>query len=393
MGLMSKQTSTRLIITAALSIGLSGCMGKGPILPPCFLCDGGVSKNFVYTANAAGSPSTVSALASDAATGALTAVAGSPYGTGSGSLAIAADPTRRFLYVANAQSSDITAFNINFTSGALSPVAGSPFRAESGMDSIAIDTSGQFLYAVSGNSENLWAYSINSSTGALTPLGAMPMAIAPSGMTSSSVVVDPSGKYLYVTSGNSFSWSIYGFGRDTTTGALTGLAGFPATLDGFANKSTFDRTGKFLLVTGTNVFGTQGGIDIFTLNSTTGALTLAGSPVQVGDGPSGIVVDATGTHVYVPNTADATISAFTLDNISGSLVAIAGSPFLSGGKGSVNGPLGIANDDSGHFIYVCNASNDVSVFSVSAVNGALTPIAGSPFHDGGNGPNAIIFVP
>jgi DNA-binding beta-propeller fold protein YncE len=219
------------------------------------------------------------------------------------------------------------------------------------------------------------------------------MAIAPSGMTSSSVVVDPSGKYLYVTSGNSFSWSIYGFGRDTTTGSLTALAGFPATLDGFANKSTFDRTGKFLLVTGTNVFGTEGGIDIFTLNSTTGALTLAGSPVHVGDGPSGIVVDSSGTHVYVPNTTDATISAFTLDNISGSLVAIAGSPFPSGGKGSVNGPLGIANDDSGHFIYVCNASNDVSVFSVSAVNGALTPIAGSPFHDGGNGPNAIIFVP
>src|SRR6266481_2949758 len=129
MGLMSKQTLTSLIITAALSMGLSGCMGKGPILPPCFLCDGGVSKNFVYTANAAGSPSTVSALASDAATGALTAVAGSPYGTGSGSLAIAADPTRRFLYVANAQSSDITAFNINATSGALS-ATGSPFAAE-----------------------------------------------------------------------------------------------------------------------------------------------------------------------------------------------------------------------------------------------------------------------
>jgi len=40
---------------------------------------------------------------------------------------------------------------------------------------------------------------------------------------------------------------------------------------------------------------------------------------------------------------------------------------------------------------VCNASNDISVFSTNG-NGGLMAITGSPFSDGGNGPSAILFV-
>jgi DNA-binding beta-propeller fold protein YncE len=201
---------------------------------------------------------------------------------------------------------------------------------------------------------------------------------------------------LYVTNGNSLAPEIYGFSRDSTTGGLTLLPGFPGGLYGFANKATFDPAGKFLLVTGTNVPGVVGGVEVLAFDSSTGRLGLAPGapfPFQVGVDPAGVIVDASGKFVYVPNTADATISAFTLDNTSGMLTPVAGSPFPSGGVGSINGPLGIATDNSGHLVYVCNASNDISVFSINSGSGALTLVSGSPFADGGNGPSAIIFVP
>jgi 6-phosphogluconolactonase (cycloisomerase 2 family) len=357
----------------------------------CFLCTN--NNHYLYTANAAGNTSTVSALASDATSGQITPIAGSPYGdSGSGALALAKAPLGGPLYIANNFSGNISAFAVDPLTGKLSVIVGSPFPAEAGMDSIAIDPSGTFLYSVSGDSANLWAYSI--SNGALAPLGNIPMLISASANGSSSVVMDPSGKYLYVTSQNSLATNIYGFSRDANTGALTALSGFPMMIDGFANKSTFDPSGKFLLVTGTDIFGALGGIDIFSLNTASGALTLtAGSPVQVGADPAAIVFDPLGKYVYVPNTADETISGFTFDSTAGTLMPISGSPFPSGGKGTINGPLGIAVDTTEQFMFVCNASNDISVFSLNSTTGALMPIAGSPFPSGGNGPSAIVFVP
>jgi len=342
----------------------------------------------VYTANAAGSPSTVSALTVDPASGALTAIAGSPYPAGSGSMAVTADVSEKFLYVANATSSNISAFSINQTSGGLTQVPGSPFVAEAGMNSIVSDLYGLFLYAVTGNSDNLWAYSINSSSGALAPLSGIPMGIA-TGTTSSFLILDRSGKFLYVAARGSVSSEIYGFSRDSTTGAMTALPGFPVAVNGLATKGTFDRTGAFLLVAATDVFGTAGGVEVFSLNAASGALTLTGPATQVGHDPSGIV--QAGGSVYVPNTADATISGFALNLNTGALTAVSGSPFPSGGRGSVNGPLGIATTPGGNFVLVCNASNDISVFSVGS-SGTLTQVAGSPFPEGGDAPSAITVI-
>jgi DNA-binding beta-propeller fold protein YncE len=162
---------------------------------------------------------------------------------------------------------------------------------------------------------------------------------------------------------------------------------------GLANKAEFDRAGKFLLVTGTNEFGTKGGIEVFSFDSSSGSLTLAAGPVQVGTDPAGAALDSSGKYAYVANTADASISAFALDGSSGALTAVAGSPFASGGNGNINGPLGIAASSAGAYLYVCNASNDVSVFSINSGTGSLSAIQGSPFPDGGSGPSAIVFVP
>ena len=378
-----------VLMLAAVLVSVS-CMGSNHIGIGCSPC--GKANDFVYTANAAGNPSTVSALKSDSSTGVLTPISGSPYNTGLGSRALAKDLVRAHIYVANSQSGDISAFSMNASSGALTPLSGLT-PVEVGIDAIAIDSAAQFMYVVSGSSSNLWIFSIDSS-GALTPLSGTPIALSSSGVVSSSVLIDVSGNYLYVTASSSSSvvGTIFGFSRNATTGRLTTLPGFSIPVAGQVNHGTFD--GEYLLLTGNNVFGTAGGLSVYSLNASTGSLTLVtGSPFQVRDDPSGVAADATGRYVYVPNTADATISAFTLDSATGGLTPVSGSPFPSGGNGTINGPLGIAADGAGKFIYVCNASNDVSAFSVNSATGALTPVAGSPFRDGGNAPSAIIFVP
>jgi 6-phosphogluconolactonase len=43
--------------------------------------------------------------------------------------ALAADPLGKFVYVGNADSSNITGFAVNASSGALTEIAGSPFPA------------------------------------------------------------------------------------------------------------------------------------------------------------------------------------------------------------------------------------------------------------------------
>jgi 6-phosphogluconolactonase len=367
-----------------LAIALLHCSSstKSPVVVPSS------GHDFIYTANAGGSTGMVSAFSTDRTSGALTAVAGSPFSTGSGSYALATDLANKFLFVANDFSGDISAFTINTSTGVLTPVAALPYPAEIGMNSLVVDPTGTNMYAVSARSGNLYAYSIASS-GALSSMG-YPIVVAGSGSAADWVVLSPNGAYLYVIIRDSLAAGIFGFSRDLVSGALTPLAGLPVRLDGMASTAAFDPAGKVLLVTGTGIFGPAGGVSVFSLDNLTGQLTSVSPAVQVGTDPSGVVLDGTGKFVYIPNTGDATISAFTLD-ASGGLTPI-GLPVPSGGNGTINGPQGIAVDSAGRFVFVCNASNDISVFSINPTSGALTAVSGSPFSAGGNGPHAIIWV-
>ena len=51
-----------------------------------------------------------------------------------------------------------------------------------------------------------------------------------------------------------------------------------------------------------------------------------------GTGPTGVLLDETGSYVYVANKGSNNISAFNLTAASGKLTAITGSPYASGGS-------------------------------------------------------------
>src|SRR6202043_1922650 len=121
---------------------------------------------FVYVAN--GGSNNISAYAINAASGAVTAISGSPFPAGSVPYSITIDPSGKFAYVANQGNGDVSAFAINGSSGALTTVSGSPFATGPVPFSVAVDPTGKFVYVTNGNSGDVSAYTINPGSGALT---------------------------------------------------------------------------------------------------------------------------------------------------------------------------------------------------------------------------------
>lgn len=84
--------------------------------------------------------------------------------------------------------------------------------------------------------------------------------------------------------------------------------------------------------------------------------------------------------VYVANCGSpcdgahpGSVSAYTIDGITGALVDVEGSPFLAG-----SGSYSVAVDPTGRFVYVANlGSNDVSVYTIGGT-GALSGVAARP---------------
>ena len=163
-------------------------------------------------------PGNVLAFTSDASTGALSPVPGSPFATISGYVGntqpgqIVVDSTGRFVYTGLLSTGQIAAFSIVPSSGALNPVPGSPFSA--GNTPIALATVNNFLYVSNALDGTISGYSINPTNGVLTPLGGSPFAIH-----AGPIATDLVGRFLYTTG----SGGLLAFSIDSTTGALTPL--------------------------------------------------------------------------------------------------------------------------------------------------------------------------
>jgi len=124
-------------------------------------------------------------------------------------------------------------------------------------------------------------------------------------------------------------------------------------------------------------------ISAYLVDNTSGTLTaIAGSPFATVANPSVITFNYTGTgqFAYVANAGSNNVSAYAINTTTGALTAIAGSPFATG---TAPGTLSI--ESSGDFAYLANhGSGSVSAFAINATTGALIAVAGSPFATGAN---------
>ncbi|HMK84703.1 MAG TPA: beta-propeller fold lactonase family protein [Steroidobacteraceae bacterium] len=130
-------------------------------------------------------------------------------------------------------------------------------------------------------------------------------------------------------------------------------------------------------------------ISAFSIDQATGVLTpIPGSPfASTGTTPVAAVVDHNGTYLYVANHASNSVSVYAIDSDTGELTS-AGEPLASG-----NGPFALLVDPSNQFLYVANMmDNTVSVFVIDSSTGLATPINGSPF-DVGTEPTSLATDP
>ena len=187
------------------------------------------SGSFLFAANAADSfGSDYLVFSVDPNSGALTQVPGSPFTVDPNSepLSVAVHPSGSFLYSAlnnslSAQTSGIAAMTIDSGTGALALVAGSPFSAGTGFQHLVVHKSGKFLYAVTTAADNVYGFAIDQGSGALTPLSDP----FPTGAAPISLEFDATGQFLLV--GNFVDSTISVFRMDSTSGALSQIAGSP----------------------------------------------------------------------------------------------------------------------------------------------------------------------
>jgi 6-phosphogluconolactonase len=300
-------------------------------------------------------------------------------------------PKPNFVYVLNAglligspnnQQSTVSGYSMDAATGALTPVPGSPFLAGKAATSIAVDPSNKFVYVTNGRSNNISAYAIDGTTGSLSAVSGSPFATE---AFPESVAVDPSGKFLYVASvglGNTeVNGSVSAYTIDGTSGALTPVADSPFMTGFYTGGVTIDPSGKFLY--GLNT-ANQNSISGYTIDSNTGALTsMTGSPFPTGIGPSAAVVDRAGKFLYVTNLGAAphnigSVLAYTINGGTGVLTPIAGSPFAAGTSAD-----SVAVDPSNKFVFVTGEGpNVLSTFTLNSNTGALQPIANLQFGPG-----------
>lgn len=245
---------------------------------------------------------------------------------------------QNFVYTNNDQTTanSISAFSVD-TNGALGGIAGSPFATGgaghgSGLYSAnRIVVVNNFLYASNAGSNDVSAFSLDPGTGVLTAVSGSPFstnAFDDTNYSGISLAATPDGKFLYAGS------------------------------------------------TGLNSQFTVGSITIFSMNSTTGALAMVGTPIAAGGAVSGMKVSPDGKFLVVALFQSGQIAVFAIQT-DGTLQAVANSPFtLSSGTATsvgINcaGDLLFAGGDSGN-IYAFNIASD----------GQLSAVAGSPFATG-----------
>jgi 6-phosphogluconolactonase (cycloisomerase 2 family) len=151
------------------------------------------------------------------------------------------------------------------------------------------------------------------------------------------------------------------------------------------------RAGSFVYVIEQDS-ATQANLLGFSENGSTGALTaLPGVTINPGNvpstgfasglNPSGILGDATGTHLYVADKVANQVAIYT--------VAANGVPTLTSTTATDAGPMGMSFDLNGKYLYVAaSAANTVNIYNVAS-SGQLSRLTSGSTVQVGNGPTCV----
>ena len=289
---------------------------------------------------------------------------GNPFG-----MVAAIDPSGTYLY--EAVRPGLWGFTINRLSGDITQMANTPIATSHNFDAIAVDQLGKFVYAYGDG--QVFGYTIQSGTGQLAAIAGTPVTAAPNGesfpLASSRLAVSQNNKFLYVATAD----GILGYNIDPSSGALTKIAGSPFNSAAGAAFSLVAPSTGYLYESLPSPTGTttQEPIYGFSIDQTTGALTpVAGSPFAPGCSIANMTSPASGKFLLA-------CDMYQIDASSGALVRIQN---LGRGPGVF--------DPAGRFVWVnttepadCPGSCELGVaaYQVDTNTGTLTLVPNSFF--------------
>jgi len=337
---------------------------------------------------------------------------------------VAVSPDGLHVYVASYDPGALTAYTRNTSTSALTRLAGTAGcvtetgnsgtcvdgKAMLEVRGVAVSPDGKNVYLTSPSLDAVAVLARNAVTGAVTPLAGTAACISRSGNDGaavnqcvvgtaldgvSGIAVSADGKNVYVTAPSDSA--VVAFSRNTTTGALTQLAGTAG--------CTSDTGTSGACVDGLELWGAAGiaispddrhvyvtspwgnTVAVLARNSTTGVLTqLSGtaacvSPTGTGgscgvgtalDGASGVTVSPNGENVYVAATSADAVASFARNTTTGALTQDAGTSACV----SETGTSGACTDgralDGARGLVVSPDGKDVYV--ASTVSSALTQL-------------------
>jgi 6-phosphogluconolactonase (cycloisomerase 2 family) len=290
---------------------------------------------------------------------------------------IGCSTSSHFIYATLPATSELAVYREDPFSGTLTELAGTPYTVGDGAQSLVIHPSGKFLYVANpGQGENDISLFDIASNGYLTEVPPR-TTVAPLGVLPKLLLMDPSGNYLYVMNATSDNISV--FSIDSKSGVLTQVVGSPFSVGGLTLTPLdmqLTPNGNFLYVSvnGGQAESSNGSIFGFSVNA--GALQLLTPPFVNADGvnPNGLAVDPSGKYLYVANTQSQSISILSIlpsgaleDNVQGSPLA-----------DIYTDPVSLLLDPKGQFLYVANnGSNNVAVYSIDSSTGLPTALTTS----------------
>lgn len=262
----------------------------------------------------------------------------------------------KFLFVANYIDGTISVFQVQALTGQLTQVPGSPFPGGAGIQGIALTPDKRFLYT-SGNS--VTAFNVNQQNGTLTQIAAYPLVDG-----SGKLIITPDGKFAY-SMGN----GIFAFRIDATTGTLTAVPGSPFDSNVSFGGAAADPTSQYFYAAALIPNDIHG----YSIQEDGALFPLTPSPYPDDDSPFDVVTEPSGRFVYVVNYDGVGISGFGIAPGQGTLTALPGSPYSTGGQAS----NAIAASPDGTAIIVDNQVQSTTASLAIQSDGSLI-LAGTP---------------
>lgn len=300
---------------------------------------------------------------------------------------VAATAKAKFAYILNQGASTVSSYDVDATSGVLTTNGAQSLTAGLGTSrAMAVDPFARFVY-VAHASNVISAYRINGTNGKLPSIATVTSGAKESVSISvdpTALAIEPSGRFVYAagsTPAGATGWQVVVLTIDQTTGELTELSGSGLDTGTLPTSIVSDPTGRFLYV----VDSTSDDVSMFTINTATGLLTSVGAALSVDDDPRNLAVDGSGRFAYLVSAGTSRIQGFAINAATGGLTSIM-SPLATG-----TNPQAVAADPTGRFVYAANAdANNITPYRIGSM-GELT--AGTVSTTTGSSPTTVTAEP